>query len=230
MVKEEENDDLWRNRYEAFVRLYRGRGDIIAEQKEDGPYIPIEGEGFTFERFLDHIHLRKTYAIYHMDDLKRVHFGLFDADVFPRNQEWPRLLSGIEEKRKETLRIMETLLDMGLKRKHLLLEFPTVGFHLLIFFKDPVEAKRLKGLMQTVLDRCHLSQLPFYPKKVEENRWGDRIQLPLRINRNTFRRSNFIRDLESFDPEHYDPNPDFSVLDEVDPINREWMDQWVHKE
>ncbi len=228
-MKEEEKNDLWRTRYEAFVRLYRGRSDIIAQQKEDGHYLPIEGEGFTFERFIDHVHLKQTYAIYNLDDLKRVHFGLFDIDVFPRNQEWPRLLSGIEEKRKETFRIMKTLLDMGLKREHLLLEFPTVGFHLLIFFKDPVEAIRLQGIMQTVLDQCHLSHIPLYPKKVEESRWGDRVQLPLRINRNTSRRSNFIRDLKSFDPEHYDPNPDFSVLDGIDPIGREWVDQWTRK-
>lgn len=218
--------ELWQNWYKSFIRLYKGRDDVIAEQREDGEYIPIEGEGLTFERFLEHIHLRKTYAIYNKDDLKRVYFGLFDVDVFPRNQEWKYLLSGIEEKRKETLQIMKTLMEMGLKRQQILLEFPTVGFHLLIFFKNPVEAKRVTVLMEKILKRSHLTHIPFYPKDIAESPWGDRVQLPLRINRNTSKRSNFIRDLETFDPEHYDPNPDFSVLEEVGSVPAEWMERW----
>lgn len=229
-MKENEKNDLWRSRYEAFIRLYRGRRDVIAHQKEDGRYLPVEGEGLTLERFIDHVQLKQTYAVYNLDDSKKVHFGLFDVDVFPRDQGWPTLLAGIEEKRKETRRIMKALLDMGLRREQLLLEFPTVGFHLFLFFREPVEAKQLKGIMQAVLDRCQLSQIPFYPKKVEEHRWGDRVQLPLRVNRNTSRRSNFIRDLESFDPEHYDSDPDFSILDGIELIDRTWLSQWVRKE
>ena len=218
--------ERWQNWYKSFIRLYKGRNDVIAEQNEGGEYISIGGEGLSFERFLDHIHMRKTYAIYNMDDLKRVHFGLFDVDVFPRNQERKYLLLGIEEKRKETLQLMKTLMEMGLKRQHILLEFPTVGFHILIFFRNPVEAKQVKMLMEKVLKRSNLTHIPFYPKKIAESPWGDRIQLPLRINRNTSRRSNFIRDLETFDPEHYDPNPDFSVLEEVESVPDEWIDQW----
>lgn len=218
--------ERWQNWYKSFIRLYKGRNDVIAEQNGGGEYISIEGEGLSFERFLDHIHMRKTYAIYNMDDLKRVHFGLFDVDVFPRNQERKYLLLGIEEKRKETLQLMKTLMEMGLKRQHILLEFPTVGFHILIFFRNPVEAKQVKMLMEKVLKRSNLTHIPFYPKKIAESPWGDRIQLPLRINRNTSRRSNFIRDLETFAPEHYDPNPDFSVLEEVESVPDEWIDQW----
>ncbi len=217
--------ERWQDWYKSFIRLYQGRNDVIAEQKEDGQYIPLQGEGLTLERFLDHIHLSKTYAIYNMDDLKRVHFGLFDVDVFPRNQKWKDLLPGIEEKRKETFEIMNSLMEMGLKRAQMLVEFPTVGFHLLIFFKNPVEAKQLKMLMGNVLKRSHLTHIPFYPRDIAKSPWGDRMQLPLRINRNTSKRSNFVKDLETFDPEHYDPNPDFSVLEEVESIPAEWVAQ-----
>ncbi len=220
------NAERWQDRYKSFIRLYRGRDDVIAEQGEDGRYSSVEGEGLTFERFLDHIHLRKTYAIYNMDDLKRVRFGLFDVDVFPRNQKWKDLLPGIEEKRKETFEIMNSLMEMGLKRAQMLVEFPTVGFHLLIFFENPVEAKQVKMLMEKVLKQTHLTHIPFYPKEISGSPWGDRIQLPLRINRNTSKRSNFVKDLETFDPEHYDDNPDFSVMEEVEPVPDEWIDEW----
>jgi len=219
----------WLRNYKTFIRLYRGRHDIIAEQNEEGGYQVVPGEGLTFERFLDHVLLRKTYAIYNLDDSRCVSFGLFDADVFPRKQEWPKMRLGIEKKREETFRIMNLLMEMGLKRENILLEFPTVGFHLLIFFKDSAPANDVKYLMRMVLEKLQLSEMPFYPRKTEEVPFGDRIQLPLRINRNTSRRSNFIRDLKGFDPEHYETDPDFSVLEEVEPIDIAWLYRWVHE-
>jgi hypothetical protein len=219
----------WLRNYQTFIRLYRGRHDIIAEQNEEGEYRAVPGEGLTFERFLEHIFLQKTYAIYNLDDSKRVSFGLFDADVFPRKQEWPKMRLGIEKKREETFRIMSLLMGMGLKRENILLEFPTVGFHLLIFFKDPAPARDVKYLMRTVLEKLQLSEMPFYPKKTEESPYGDRVQLPLRVNRNTSMRSNFIRDLKTFAPEHYEADPDFSVLEEVEPIDTAWLNRWVRE-
>ncbi len=138
------------------------------------------------------------------------------------------MLAGIEEKREETFRIMNLLMEMGLKRENILLEFPTVGFHLFIFFKNPVSASDVKRLMMKVLEKLHLTRIPFYPRKIEESPYGDRVQLPLRVNRNTSRRSNFIRDLKTFDPEHYGADPDFSVLEEVEPIDGAWLKQYLH--
>ncbi len=223
---DDEDGELWQKRYKTFVRLYRGRDDIIAEQK-DGKYLPVEGAGLTFERFLDHIHLKKTYAIYNMDDLKRVSFGLFDVDVLPRKQGWSAIRPEIDGKRKESLRIIDTLLNMGLNRRNTLVEFPTVGFHILVFFKDPVPATKVKRFMEQVLEKGDLTQIPFYPRKIEDRPYGDRVQLPLRINLNTLMRSNFIQDLEHFDPEHYRETPDFSVLEEVEPIDATWVNRWV---
>lgn len=41
------------------------------------------------------------------------------------------------------------------------------------------------------------------------------------------KRSNFIRDFNSFDSEHYDDNPDFSVLEDVAPITPQWVSRWA---
>lgn len=217
---------LWQRRHTHFIRLYKGRDDVIAEMS-NGKYVAVAGAGLTFDRFMDHVHLRKTYAVYNMDPLKRVSFGLFDVDVFPRDEGWAKILSSLETKRNETALIVKTLMEMGLERRNILIEFPTVGFHVLIFFKDPLPAKALKTLMENVLKRCNLTHIPFYPRKIEDSPYGDRVQLPLRINRNTSRRSNFVRDLNSFDPEHYDDDPDFSVLEDVLPIDPQWVAQWI---
>ncbi len=215
-------EGLWRQRYQAFIRLYKGRDDVVAEAR-DNKYFSIQGAGLTFERFLDHVHLKKRYAIYNKDDAGRVSFGLFDVDIRPHNQGWEKLLPSMDEKRRETALIMQTLFDMGLDRRNMLVEFPTVGFHLFIFFHKPVPVKVLKTLMCFVLKRSGLEQIPFYPRKAEETPWGDRVQLPLRVNPNTSRRSNFVRDLESFDPENYSDEPDFALLEEISLIGPEWL-------
>jgi hypothetical protein len=124
---------------------------------------------------------------------------------------------------------MQTLEGMGLERRHLLIEFPTVGFHLLLFFDGPVAGAALKRVMRFVLAQCGLDKVPFYPKKVEGPGWGDRVQLPLRINLNTGRRSNFVRDLDTFDPEHYGEEPDFAVLDRIDLIDSQWIDEVMRR-
>jgi len=228
MVLDKEEYPVWHRRYEIFTRLYKGRPDVIAEQRE-GKYFAVEGEGLTFERFLNHVQLKKTYAVYNKDQAGMVNFGLFDVDVFPRDKGWEPILSALEGKKKDTLLIMHTLEEMGLEPRNLLVEFPTVGYHLLLFFDEPVPAQALKKVMRFVLQRSGLESIPSYPRKVEEAPWGDRVQLPLRINLNTSRRSNFVSDLESFDPEHFSDQPDFDLLDTVVPISSAWLENVLNK-
>jgi hypothetical protein len=218
----QEEEKTWRDSYALFTHLFRGRDDVIAEHC-NGEYVSVEGAGLTFERFLDHVSLEKTYAVYNKDDAGMVRFGLFDVDVVQRSDGWAKVLPFLDEKKRETSRIIQTLLEMGLEQRNLLIEFPTVGFHLFLFFDGPVPAKDLKTLMGFILKRAGLPTIPFYPRKVDGSRWGDRVQLPLRINRNTSRRSNFVRDLESFDPKRYDDNPDFTILHDIVPIDAQWV-------
>ncbi len=216
------DEAVWHRRYESFTRLYRGREDVIA-LRQDGEYVALLGAGLTFERFVEHVQMKNTYALYNLNDQGRVSFALFDIDVFPRDQGWESILLSLDAKRQETARIMETLYGLGLNRRNLLIEFPTVGFHLLLFFQEPVPGQAVKRVMKRVLAESGVEKIPFYPKKVEGSQWGDHVQLPLRINLNTSRRSNFVRDLDSFDPKHYDTEPDFAILDEVEPISLEWV-------
>jgi len=223
MGREGQEEAINRRNYETFIALYRGREDVIAELR-DGKYHPLLGMGgLTFERFQEHVKLEKTYAIYNRDNEGRVHFGLFDVDVLPRTMGWKKILAALDEKREETKRIMATLEKLGLKRKNILLEFPTVGYHILVFFTKPVAAGVLKRLMTFVLEDASLPHIPFYPHDITERPWGDRVPLPLRVNQNTGKRSVFLRDLDVFDPENYDEVPDFSILEEVEPVDESWV-------
>src|SRR5512142_3061591 len=121
------DEELWRRRYRSFMRLYKGREDVIAERRA-GEYVPVPGAGLTFERFHEHAQMKTAFAIYNRDDAGRVSFGLFDVDVLPRDQGWEKLLLRMDEKKRETLLLVRTLMEMGLERQNLLVEFPTVGF------------------------------------------------------------------------------------------------------
>ncbi len=211
--------------YKLFSRFYRGREDCVAIWK-DGAYSQIPG-GFTYERFRQHVELVNTYALYQMDDSGNVLFCLFDLDVFPRNQPWKVLVKKISLEKEKTQCAIKTLLTLGIKRENILIEFPTVGYHLLIFFSKPTPAVVVKKFMQMTLAKSGLSETPFYPRKVEKGTCGDRIQLPFRINNNTNRRSNLVRDIESFDPENYDQTPDFIPLEQLKLVDSKLIIQLV---
>lgn len=203
--------------YRNFIRIYRGRDDCAAVKKE-GAYVKIP-DGLTFERFREHVSLINTYAIYQMDPAGTVSFCLYDLDVLPRKQEKSVLAGKIALEKEKALRLIGTLERLGIRRENILMEFPTVGYHLILYFTGPIPAATVKRFMQSTLTQSGLNQTPFYPRSVEKGTTGDRIQIPFRINTNTGRRSNLISDLISFDPEKYNPDPDYSPLEKVRPVD-----------
>ena len=211
--------------YRLFMKIYRGREDCAAVKKA-GAYSQVPG-GLTFERFREHISLTNTYAIYQMDPSGNVSFCLFDLDVLPRKQEWRILKDKIVMEKEKTLRLINTLASVGIQRENILMEFPTVGYHLILCFTRPIPAVKVKRFMESTLLQSGLAKTPFYPRSVEAGTAGDRIQLPFRMNTNTGRRANLISDLDSFDPENYDPEPDFSPLENVRPVDAELIETFA---
>lgn len=207
--------------YRNFIKIYRGRDDCTAVKKE-GAYSQVSG-GLTFEKFREHVTRVNTYAIYQMDPAGNVSFCLYDLDVLPRKQEWSVLKDKIVQEKEKALRVISTLASVGIQRENILMEFPTVGYHLILCFTRPLSAVKVKRFMTSTLQRSGLTETPFYPRSVEVGTTGDRIQLPFRVNTNTGRRSNLIGDLASFDPENYDPEPDFSPLEKVKPVDADLM-------
>ena len=202
--------------YQLFSKCYRGREDFVAIRK-NGSYEQIAG-GLTYERFQEHIELVITYALYQMDASGNVSFCLFDLDVLPRKQEWEILVKKIALEKEKTRRVIQTLLSFGIKKENILIEFPTVGYHLVLSFSNPTPAVIVKRFVEMTLEKSGLTDTPFYPRNVQAGTLGDRVQLPFRINNNTGRRSNLVKDLESFDPEDYDQTPDFTLLEKVKPV------------
>lgn len=225
MLTDRNTADVWKKRHQLFVRLYRGREDRVGMRKE-GTYVPLEG-GLHFERFMEHMELTNTYALYLMDDEGRVSFSLFDLDVFPRKQEWDVLLEKFALEREKARKVMDTLSGIGITEENILVEFPTVGYHLVLFFSEPLSAAIVKKFMHMVLEKSGLSTTPFYPRNIEKGTYGDLVQIPFRMNQNSGRRSNLVRDLNAFDPASYNPEPDFLPLENVKPVKSSLIAQVV---
>ena len=222
---ENEKNVLWVHEYELFSQCYRGRADWVGIRK-NGAYERIPG-GLTYERFKEHIELVNTYALYQMDDSGEVSFCLFDLDVLPRNQPWEVLLKKIALEKEKTRQVIKTLLSFGIQKENMLIEFPTVGYHLVLSFSQPLPATIVKKFVQLTLAESGLTDTPFYPRTIEKGTLGDRIQLPFRVNNNTGRRANLITDFESFDPQNYNQTPDFSPLKHIRPVDADLISRRV---
>lgn len=203
--------------YRHFTCLYRGRDDVIGEQQPDGSFSD-RPEGLTAERFRAHLRGEATYAIYNKLEGGTVAFAYFDLDVADKSIPWQTMCRNLEAERTQALRLQALLLSLGLAPENLLVEFPTVGYHLLLFFDRPAPAERVKALMATLLRTSGLPARPYYPYATEAPR-GDMIRLPLRTNLNTGRRSIFLADLATFDPARYEETPNLHLLRRVRPLD-----------
>lgn len=206
-----------RQHYQLFIGCYKGRPEVVAQQQKDGSFKALPG-GFSYERFLEQVNQTNIYGVYNLDDAGNVGFILYDMDVFPRLREpWPELIAKLRAKKEQVLALMSALDTLGVEPDQVLVEFPTVGYHVVLPFSRPLPVRQAKAFARLARDRAGLRyEMPLYPREVHG--YGDMVRLPLRFNESTGHRSNFVRDIRSFDPARYDQNPDFAPLESLRPI------------
>lgn len=195
-----------------FARLYRCRDDIIGRQQRSGEFVDCPGP-LTPQRIEAHLNGGDAYAVYNLLDGKRVTFALFDLDGDDKSAPWPAMWQKLDKEKSQALKLRSLLLRLGLAPENILVEFPTVGYHLTFFFYRPWLAEEIKLLVGKLLREAGLRPRPFYPHQVNQER-GDLIRLPLRRNRHTGRQSIFVEDLAAFDPARYEPDPNLHLLNE----------------
>lgn len=202
--------------YRLFMRCYQGRSDVVARRQADGTFETISG-GFTYQRFLEQMEGRNVYCLYNLSADGTVGFVLFDADLFPRpgpGARWDELIPRLRAKKEQAIKLIQALEKMGIRKKQILVEFPSVGFHVVLALEKALPVRKVKAFARLAREQAGLTyELPFYPHELCG--YGDRVLLPLRRNENTGRRSNFVRDIFSFDPAAYDETPDFLPLTEL---------------
>lgn len=217
-----------RRYYSLFVKCYRGRSDVVARQESDGSFKPVHG-GFTYERFLEQLDQTNIYGVYNLDDEGNVGFVMYDMDIFPRVREpWDQMAPMLRAKKEQVRALIAALGNMGVGPDQVLMEFPTVGYHIVLPFAAPLPVRQAKAFARLARDRAGLQyEMPFYPEETSGH--GDMVRLPLRLNSATGHRSNFVRDIASFDPATYDETPDFAPLERSRPIDATIVSQTLDK-
>lgn len=214
--------------YQMFIRCYQGRSDVVAQRQADGSFKAVP-DSFTYQRFLEQLEGRNVYCLYNLNADGTVGFILFDADLFPRpgpGARWDELIPKLRAKKEQVINLIQALEKLGIKREQILVEFPSVGFHVVLAFEKPLPVRKVKAFARLAREQAGLSyELPFYPHELCG--YGDRVLLPLRRNENTGRRSNFVQNIFSFDPAAYDETPDFLPLAQLQLIGPDVIEKAV---
>lgn len=173
---------------EVYLRLFRGREDHFAEQGQDG-YHPVHR---AFDEFYLRQHLDgdATYGLYVLNRSSCCHFLCIDVDI-PKSQ-----IAGVNIAdrlgkygylRGKLQAVLETLhLKLGVPPESMLLEETGGrGYHVWIFFTDPLDGKVAVRFGQ-VIKKCLDFDVEFFPKQgslADEHSLGNLIKLPLGLHR-----------------------------------------------
>ena len=191
-------------RLDLYLRLFQGREDCFARQwadKKEGKqgYVPVR-RPMTREDVLDHLHMRRTYGMYLLQQSSLVSLGVVDVDLVMalRTERISSAVRSQVKRERDYLlsRLPEVSQELGL---YPLAEFSGgKGYHFWFFFERPVPAKEVRGVLTRLVagfkgDLSHF-HLEVFPKQdtISGKGLGNLVKLPLGVHRVSGKRSYFL--------------------------------------
>jgi hypothetical protein len=191
-------------RLDLYLSLFQGREDCFARQwadKNEGKqgYVPVR-RPLTREDVQEHLNMRRTYGIYLLQQTSLVKVAVVDVDLV-KSLRTGKITSSVHNQvRKERdylfSRLPEMSQEIGL---YPLAEFSGgKGYHLWFFFEAPVPARKVRQVLNRIVDRIKgdLSHfhLEVFPKQdsISGKGFGNLVKLPLGVHRVTGKRSYFL--------------------------------------
>lgn len=167
-------DDPLINVVERFKKLFVSRSDTFALQLPDGSYVRVE-RPLEDGDLLRHLRGEQVVGVYQLDRDSRVRWVCFDFDAHG---------GGKEEAKANALRLLSYLRGMRAYEKACLLEDSGGGYHVWLFFAEPVPASGAKYLAERLLDGAGV-RAEVFPKQeaLPEEGFGSLVKLPLGRNR-----------------------------------------------
>lgn len=211
---------------QIIFQTFVSRSDAYAIQNRDGSYLKIEKE-LTFDDINEHLEGTKTIGIYQIDANNQTKLLCLDIDLrsnaFENNnisdEQWRRL-------RDTASSLVRVCVETGIKP---LLEYSgRRGYHLWVFFNNPIEASIARNQGNWLRNKAGRLDddiaIEVFPKQdsISENGFGNLIKLPLGVHQVSGERSKLL-DLQTHDQiidigsalqaiEHYNPDIDHSEL------------------
>ena len=128
----------------AFLDLFKGRTDVITTQ-----HSTTQHRSFTEADLTRHLMGKETYEIYPIIDSNKLYTAFIDIDI-SNDKESKAVLDKVK------IIIVKKLTDaiekLGLNRNNVLVEFSGFkGFHIWMFFQEPMEARRARLLLKIII-------------------------------------------------------------------------------
>jgi hypothetical protein len=167
---------------EQLMNLFANRTDIFAMQLKETGYVPVRRE-ITMEDLEKHLKGDITIGLYCLNKENKVKWGCVDLDGEPEEQKRLEALAGmIYELFPDYERMIE---DSGRR-----------GFHIWIFFKEPIGAAYVQKLIKARLNSISIQNVEVFPKQTSltpEKPYGNLCKIPCGIHKVSGRRSIVIK-------------------------------------
>jgi hypothetical protein len=165
---------------EDIKNLFFYRKDVFAIQLPIGSYIPIK-RPVEIADIDKHLEGTETLGAYCLDVDNKVKWACVDLDG-------EDLISLLVEANKiyDIFPDFDRMLEFSGRR----------GYHVWLFFKEPVFAEYAKTLVKARLKDINLDRFEVFPKQTELNegrKYGNLVKVPLGLHRKSGRKSEIIK-------------------------------------
>lgn len=144
---------------------------------------------------IDHVLGEKTLGIYQLDDNDTVKWLCFDIDISKRKPDGVEGDELTQRVKNHTLALAKELVKFKGKNSFLVEDTGNKGYHIWVFFKEPVKAidAATVGLwMSHLVDPPQGIHVEVFPKQSTLNALGNLVKMPLGIHLKTGRRCLFV--------------------------------------
>jgi len=178
--------EVWHTLSQIFINRF----DAFSEMQSDGTYLAVKEE-LTPVKFEQHLTGERTLGAYLINPTDQTTKILgFDLDTDPDDLNPAKTAAAV---------IYQALVDAGVPRESILVEFTGMkGYRPTVFFDPPVSAKLARLFAQMVIKELKLPDgvtLEIFPKQdaIKPNEFGNLTKLPFALHKKTGKRSCFVR-------------------------------------
>jgi hypothetical protein len=161
--------------------LFVNRTDVFAVQQTGGQYYPVK-RPITLDDIESHLKGEITIGVYCLNTDNKVKWACIDIDM-PEDMD-------------KAINDAYAIYDLFPELARALEFSGRKGYHVWIFFKNPVNAGYAQTLVKARLNRVGLNKHEIFPKQTELNegrKYGNLVKLPLGLHKRSGKRSELLK-------------------------------------
>ncbi|MHA2093039.1 MAG: TOTE conflict system archaeo-eukaryotic primase domain-containing protein [Candidatus Hodarchaeales archaeon] len=182
-------------------KLFVNRDDVYAVQMDDGTYTKVEA-ALTDRLLKDHLQGKKTIGVYQLNRDNKVIGACLDIDI--NKNIWSNLKFKYDDWKPKVEEQIDNIKEK-LRQRDITGYVENSGFkgaHVWLFFEQPVAAKTVRDMMDTIFKNLKLVDennihIEFFPKQITlgKDGFGNLIKVPLGLHQKSGKFSYFEDDI-----------------------------------